>query len=135
MGRTSTFKQVAEPGRSQRIARVRAVANARRVTRGAAVSVVLAIAGVGVTQAPAQAQGIAVKCYAPNLYNAGAGGCDGYSAPGYDRLVVRCQGHRGVVSIMRGSWHHRYQSWWRTVWCPGGYGYRATSAWYEHRSL
>lgn len=61
-----------------------------------------------------------------------AGGCDGYGGPGHDRLVVQCRGYRGTIINMPGRWMHRYQSWWYRVYCPGGYGYRASSAWIEH---
>jgi hypothetical protein len=62
------------------------------------------------------------------------GGCDGYGGYGADRLVVQCNGSRGVIIYVSGAWMNRWQSWWYSVWCPGGYGYRATSAWFEHRN-
>ena len=104
----------------------------RMLGRLAAV-VVLLTALVGLTPTSASAGG--VYCYAPTTYGilgGAGGGCDGYGGGGHDRLVVYCTGMRGSALYISGPWMHRYQSWYYRVWCPGGYGYWARSAWYEH---
>jgi hypothetical protein len=97
------------------------------------VAVAAAITAIAITATPAQAAP-APRCYTPSVYTIGGagGGCDGFGGGGHDRLVVQCNGARGNILYVAGSWMHRAQSWYYRVWCPGGYGYRAKAAWYEH---
>jgi hypothetical protein len=103
--------------------------------RNILVAGVLGLGLLGGVSATAQAAP-APYCFAPSVYTIGGagGGCDGYGGAGHDRLVVQCNGLRGNIVYVAGSWMHRYQSWYYRVWCPGGYGYRAVGAWYDHVS-
>jgi hypothetical protein len=86
------------------------------------------------TGAPARATWRQPTCrvYVARILAVGSGGCDGYGGPGQDRMVVQCNGYRGTVVYMYGAWMNRGQSWQYNVWCPGGYGYQAVAAWFQH---
>jgi hypothetical protein len=73
------------------------------------------------------------RVYVGSVLGVGSGGCDGYGGPGQDRMVVQCNGYRGTVVYMYGAWMNRWQSWQYNVWCPGGYGYHAAAAWFQHQ--